>query len=377
MTSRRARLSRALAPVGHALPRWGIRFLPWWGVRWVHRGRARHRGAAAPISAEATRALAGFFPSETLAAARVAIVPQVPLSRILRLARRIGISAVDADRLLGITYLDTIVVPRQRSDPAHVDGVALSTLFHELVHIEQARQLGVRGFVERYLRGWLENGRKYAAIPLEKDAYALEARYRAAPGEPFDVAAEVSRRLDAGMTALDLREATLADRPALAGLIAGSARGLSRDDYTDAQVESALATGVFGVDSALIADGTYFVAEMEGRIVGCGGWSRRRTLFGGDRFAGREAEELDPRSEPARIRAFFVDPEWSRRGIGRTILERCESDARARGFRSAELMATLPGEKLYRALGYEVLERVDYAMEDGVTIELVRMRKEL
>ena len=179
------------------------------------------------------------------------------------------------------------------------------------------------------------------------------------------------------MNAVTFRRATLDDRPALADLIAESARGLCGDDYTAEQVESALGTGVFGVDTALIVDGTYFVAEMEGRLIGCGGWSKRRTLFGGDRFGGREAEELDPRSEPARIRAFFVRPEWSRRGIGRRILERCESDARVHGFQSSELMATLPGEKLYGALGYEGVERVDYEMDDGVTIELVRMGKEL
>lgn len=177
------------------------------------------------------------------------------------------------------------------------------------------------------------------------------------------------------MNPVTLRKATLDDRPALADLIAESARGLSADDYTTEQIESALGTGVFGVDTALIVDGTYFVAEMEGRLIGCGGWSRRRTLFGGDRFGGREAEELDPRSEPARIRAFFVRPEWSRRGIGRRILERCESDARVHGFQSSELMATLPGEKLYGALGYGVVERVEYEMADGVMIELVRMRK--
>ena len=179
------------------------------------------------------------------------------------------------------------------------------------------------------------------------------------------------------MSTARLRRATLDDRPVLALLIAESARGLSRDEYSCEQVESALATGVFGVDSEMIADGTYFVAEAEGRPVGCGGWSKRRTLFGGDRFAGREAEELDPRSEPARIRAFFVHPEWARRGIGTQILARCESDARAHGFRAAELMATLPGEKLYAALGYEVVERVEYEMDDGVVIALVRMRKEL
>ena len=174
-----------------------------------------------------------------------------------------------------------------------------------------------------------------------------------------------------------IRAATLDDRPVLADLIARSARGLSHGDYTGEQIESALGTGVFGVDTALIVDGTYLVAEVDGRLAGCGGWSRRRTLFGGDRFAAREAEELDPRSEPARIRAFFVHPEWSRRGIGTRILERCESAARAHGFRSAELMATLPGEKLYGARGYDVVERIESEMDDGVIIALARMRKEL
>ena len=144
-----------------------------------------------PSPGESLQALAPFFPAETLAAARLAIVPRIPLSRILRIARRLGISAVDADRLQGITYLDTIVVPEHRAGP-----IPLSTLFHELVHVEQARQLGVRAFVERYIRGWLENGRRYEAIPLERDAYALERRYRAAPDDPFDVADEVARQLE-------------------------------------------------------------------------------------------------------------------------------------------------------------------------------------
>ena len=131
-----------------------------------------------------------------------------------------------------------------------------------------------------------------------------------------------------------IRNALLDDRPAIGVLIAESARGLSRDDYTDRQIESALETGVFGVDTALIEDGTYFVAETNGRLIGCGGWSRRRTLFGGDRFVERHSEELDPRLGGRQDPRFFVHPEWSRRGIGKAILERCESDARASGFQS-------------------------------------------
>ncbi len=174
-----------------------------------------------------------------------------------------------------------------------------------------------------------------------------------------------------------IRKATLVDRPALADLIAESARGLSREDYADEQIESALATGVFGVDTQLIADGTYFVAEVAGRAVGCGGWSKRRTLFGGDRFAGREAEALDPETEPARIRAFFVHPEYARKGIGRALIERCESEARDSGFHSMELMATLPGRRLYETCGYRAGAPVQYPLRSGLTIEFVPMRKDV
>ena len=180
-------MARLTAPIA--------RFLPFWGARWVQRNRSRHRRAAGPISSEAVRVLAPFFPEETLAAARIAIVPRVSLSWVLGLARRLRISTVDVDRILGITFLDTIVVPRHRSDPAAADGVPLSTLFHELVHVEQARQLGARGFVERYMRGWLDGGRTYEAIPLERDAYTLARRFQAAPNKPFDVAREVARLL--------------------------------------------------------------------------------------------------------------------------------------------------------------------------------------
>jgi len=174
-----------------------------------------------------------------------------------------------------------------------------------------------------------------------------------------------------------LRKATLDDIAAITNLIAESVRGLSRDDYNDEQIESAIKTAVFGVDTDLIIDGTYFVAEVNGRLIGCGGWSKRKTLFGGDRFTERESEELDPRCEPARIRAFFVHPQWSRRGIGKTILHRCESDAQAHGFQSLEMMATLPGLKMYQVFGYVISERVLYKMDDGVPIEFVRMNKRL
>jgi GNAT superfamily N-acetyltransferase len=173
-----------------------------------------------------------------------------------------------------------------------------------------------------------------------------------------------------------IRRATLEDRAALERLIAESARGLSLGDYSEAQVEAALAS-VFGVDTDLIRDGTYYVAEAGGEPIGCGGWSKRRTLFGGDRFAARDSGHLDPRAEPAKIRAFFVRPDWARRGVAGRILETCEREARAQGFRSLELMATLPGVRLYAARGYEAGEQVEYEIADGVTIEFVPMRKEL
>ncbi|HEV3471246.1 MAG TPA: GNAT family N-acetyltransferase [Pyrinomonadaceae bacterium] len=173
-----------------------------------------------------------------------------------------------------------------------------------------------------------------------------------------------------------IRKARLEDRPAIKELIAESARGLSRGDYTGPQIEAAI-NSVYGVDTDLILDGTYFVAESGGALVGCGGWSKRRTLFGGDQYAGRDSAALDPASEPARIRAFFVHPAHARKGIGRAILAACEAAARAAGFRALELMATLPGVKLYRACGYEGEGRAAYDLGGGVSIEFVPMRKDL
>jgi GNAT superfamily N-acetyltransferase len=171
-----------------------------------------------------------------------------------------------------------------------------------------------------------------------------------------------------------IRQATLSDKPALEALIARSARELSRGDYTPEQVEGAL-RGAFGVDTQLIVDGTYFVVEMDGRIVGCGGWSRRRTLFGGDARAGRDASELDPRVDAAKIRAFFVDPDYARRGIGRAILEHCEAQAALHGFTRFELMSTLPGVRLYRECGYVGEARITHPLGPGLVIEFVPMTK--
>jgi len=175
---------------------------------------------------------------------------------------------------------------------------------------------------------------------------------------------------------LVVRTATRADVPALNTLIAASARVLSVGYYTPEQIDAAV-TYVFGVDSGLVDDGTYFVVEMEGRIVGCGGWSRRGALYGGDQRPMDLAPRLDPATEPARIRAFFVAPGWQRRGIGGRLLAECRAAAEAEGFTSFELMATLPGVPLYAACGYEEGERIGVSVGDGVEIVCIRMRKEL
>jgi GNAT superfamily N-acetyltransferase len=173
-----------------------------------------------------------------------------------------------------------------------------------------------------------------------------------------------------------IRKATLADRDAIAQLIKESARHLSREHYSDEQIEGAIAT-VFGVDTNLILDGTYFVADSSGSLVGCGGWSRRKTLFGGDQYATRDASYLDPQTDPAKIRAFFIHPQHARKGIARAILAACESEATAAGFQSLELMSTLPGIELYRACGYVGDNRAELEVGDGLTISLLPMRKEL
>jgi GNAT superfamily N-acetyltransferase len=171
-----------------------------------------------------------------------------------------------------------------------------------------------------------------------------------------------------------LRRATPSDLPALGPLIAASARTLSQGDYTPEQVEGAL-RGAFGVDTRLIRDGSYFVFESHGRLAGCGGWSRRRTLFGSDARDGRDDAELDPACDAARIRAFFIHPDFARRGLGTRLLHRCEQDAAAHGFSRFELMATLPGVRLYQARGYEAGTPIDWPVDDRLSIRFVPMSK--
>lgn len=176
---------------------------------------------------------------------------------------------------------------------------------------------------------------------------------------------------------LQIRLATTDDIPALRQLIEDSVRGLSVDHYSSRQIESALRE-VFGVDTQLILDETYFIAETDGQIVGAGGWSKRTTLFGGDNSkSGRVDSLLNPKKQPARIRAFYIHPQWSRRGIGGSILEACEQAARASGFKSAELASTLPGVPFYLSRGYEKAEAISIPMESGETLITYRMTRVL
>lgn len=173
---------------------------------------------------------------------------------------------------------------------------------------------------------------------------------------------------------ISFRQATLADVPAIEALISESAHGLGAGDYSHAQIEAALRSA-FGVDTQLLKDASYFVAEVNGELAACGGWSFRRTLFGSDARADRDPQTLDPATDAAKIRAFFVRPKFARQGIGTALLERCESAARARGFTRFELMATLPGVRLYEARGYRPGELVRWPLPGGPAIEFVPMSK--
>jgi GNAT superfamily N-acetyltransferase len=175
-----------------------------------------------------------------------------------------------------------------------------------------------------------------------------------------------------------VRRATIDDIPRLGKVIEASVRGLQAEDYSAAQIDGALRS-VYGVDSQLIVDGTYFVAEQASEngplIVGCGGWSKRRTLYGGDQYAGREDSLLDPTREGAKIRGFFVHPKWARRGIGGLILQVCEDAARTAGFTRLEMGATLSGIAFYLAKGYVEVENEAVPLGNGETLPIVKMAK--
>jgi GNAT superfamily N-acetyltransferase len=173
-----------------------------------------------------------------------------------------------------------------------------------------------------------------------------------------------------------VRPATLEDVALLRDLIEASVNGLQREDYSEAQRLGAVGS-VFGVDPVLIQDGTYFVAEAESRIVACGGWSRRATPFGSDRSPARDDSLLDPQKDAARIRALFVHPSFARMGLGTMILQACETAARNAGFHRAELTATLTGTRLFRVHGYAPGEEIQIRLENGETLPVLRMTKEL
>jgi len=163
--------------------------------------------------------------------------------------------------------------------------------------------------------------------------------------------------------------------PALAGLVETAMRQLLPHFLSPAEVEASFA--VMGLDSQLIEDRTYFVIEAKGAIAGCGGWSRRATLFGGNHTAGRDARLLDPSREAARVRAMYTDPRFTRRGIGRQILALCENAARAEGFVRTELGATMAGKPLYEACGYRPIEMLMVETPLGTPVPILRMGKDL
>jgi len=179
------------------------------------------------------------------------------------------------------------------------------------------------------------------------------------------------------MTAIYIRVATVDDVPALRELIERSVRELQAGWYTPEQIEAAVQS-VFGVDMRLIEDGTYYVAEMGGQLAGCGGWSKRATLYGASHFEhSREDTLLDPARDPARIRAFFTHPAFARKGVGRALLLHCEDEAREAGFRSMEMAATLTGVPLYEAHGYLALDTFDVPLPGHQSIQVRRMTKSI
>jgi len=178
------------------------------------------------------------------------------------------------------------------------------------------------------------------------------------------------------MTDFTHRLAQLEDLDALRTLMGRAISHLQTGFLSPDQVRAS--HKVMGLDTQLVRDQTYFMIQKDGAVAGCGGWSWRVTLYGGDEsMVAREPAPLDPATEAARIRAMYTDPAFARQGVGRMVIDLCEDAARAHGFRAAEMMATLAGEPLYRACGYEPVETVLSTPIDGVCVPLIRMRKQL
>ena len=174
---------------------------------------------------------------------------------------------------------------------------------------------------------------------------------------------------------LVLKIATLADVPAIEALMAASMKDLLPAFLDEKQV--ARSSESMGVDTQLIEDGTYFLVYVDQILAGCGGWSRRRTLYGGNHTTGRDDSLADPETEPAKIRAMYTHPAFTRRGIGRFLLRSGEAAARAEGFKAMEMGSTAPGRPLYEACGYALIEDLSSPSEDGMVVPILRMRKEL
>jgi GNAT superfamily N-acetyltransferase len=180
--------------------------------------------------------------------------------------------------------------------------------------------------------------------------------------------------LDQTRQRVSIRQATLEDVPHLVPIMEAAIDELQRAFLDDDQIRSSHA--IMGLDTQLVEDGTYYVATIEGELAGCGGWSRRATLYGADHTAGRSSRRLDPRTEPARIRAMYTHPRHARKGVGRAIIEACELSARSEGFTRMELMGTLAGEPLYATAGFAPIERLTDD-SGGAEVPLVRMAKTL
>ncbi len=166
----------------------------------------------------------------------------------------------------------------------------------------------------------------------------------------------------------------MADAADISKLIAESARELGKSDYSDDVIEAALKSA-WGLDTQLVADGTYFLAHVDGELAACGGWSFRRTLFGSDGRSSRDDSRLSPGVDPARIRAFFVRPKFARQGLGARLLAHCEQQARDAGFLTLSLGATAGGKRLYGAFGFVEGEPIDFDLGGGLTIQIIPMSK--